>query len=239
MPKKQLVWCVQCNALALFSSLDQAPEYEKQNGEWQVLEKDDQAAFMSAHRGHHLEELHAIEDSFMSDGNYIEPIKTSYFEATNGKQRFVVKKVRKRIHDPQRYELIPGKLGLTLRKPSIDTLAIQRQLERESSTRHLSSKKIHGFVSQLAEAVSHLNPDDLRRAPFESPNPSTRYFIVEERIVEEVLERSSQFLTKKEAKLLGEYVRKNLGEPLLMAVVKIEFRVEKNGQDQKFEKRAA
>ncbi|NIQ39028.1 MAG: response regulator [Proteobacteria bacterium] len=237
--KKQLVWCVQCNALALFSSLDQAPEYEKQKGEWQVLEKDDQAAFISSHQGHHLEELHAIEDSFMSDGNYAEPIKTSYFEATNGKQRFVVKRVRERIHDPQRYELIPGKLGLTLRKPEIDTLAIQRQLERESSTRHLSREKIHGFVIQLAEAVSHLNPEDLKRAPFEGPNPSRRYFIVEEGIMEEVLEKSSQFLTKNEAKLLGEYVRKNLGEPLLMAMVRIEFRIEKNGQDRKLEKRAA
>jgi hypothetical protein len=48
------------------------------------------------HHGHRLENLKIIEDSFVSEKAYSEPIKTSFFKATNGKEKFVVKKFRER-----------------------------------------------------------------------------------------------------------------------------------------------
>ncbi len=239
MTKRQLVWCTQCNVLTLFSPLDRTPEYRNQKGEWEIEERDDQATFMETHRRHHLEELHVVANSFISRQNHAEPVKTSYFEVTNGRQRFVVKKSRKSVLDPQRYEIIPGKLHLTLRKPSIDGLAIQRELERVFSPHQISSRKIHGFVQGFADAVAHLDPKKLKQAPFESRNPSKRYFVLDERLLPKVLKSSSTSLTKKEAKLLDEFFQKNLEEPFLMPVAVVEFEIQKRGKNGEAEIKAA
>ncbi len=232
MTKKPLTWCVQCNVLALFSHLDQAPEYHAEGGQWKVVERDDQVAFMHAHRGHHLEELYPIEGSFISSQDYAEPTKVSYFEVTNGRQRFVVKKVRKSVLDTQRYELIPGKLRLIPSEPSIDCPALQEELTREFA-RHMSSAKIDRFVQDLAEAVSCLNPRKLKRAPFESHNPSTWYFILDQRILGRILRSSSPSFTEREVKLLQEFFRRNYGDPGFMATAKVAFQIEKVGDDEK------
>lgn len=213
--------------------MDQSPEYYNDQGEWKVLERDDQAAFMQAHQGHQLEELHVIEDSLISHQNYVEPTRTSYFEATNEKQRFVVKKFRKSIFDPQSYELFAGKLHLTPTELVIDGIAIQRELERVFSPFHLSSEKIHHFVKQLEKIVSHLNPGKLKRVPFESHNPSVWYFYLDEGVLEKVLKNSLGFLTKGDVKLLDKFVRKNLEDDLFMAMAKVEFQIESNAEEKK------
>ncbi|NIO05717.1 MAG: hypothetical protein GTN74_14260 [Proteobacteria bacterium] len=238
MTKKPLTWCVQCNVLALFSPLDQAPEYHNEEGQWKVVERDDQAAFMHAHRRHHLEELYPIEGSFISSQDYAEPTKTSYFEVTNGRQRFVVKRVRKSILDAQRYELIPGKLRLKPSKPRIDCPALQRELAREFA-RHMSSAKIDRFVQNLAEAVSYLDPRKLKRAPFESHNPSLWYFILDQRILGRILRSSSQSFTEREVKLLQEFFRRNQEDPGFMAAATVEFQIEKGGDGEKTQVRPA
>ncbi len=238
MTKKALTWCVQCNVLALFSPLDRAPEYHNEGGQWKVIERDDQAAFMHAHRGHHLEELYPIEGSFISSQDYAEPTKTSYFEVTNGRQRFVVKKVRKSILDTQRYELIPGKLRLRLSKPSIDCPTLQKELAREFA-RQMSSAKIDRFVHDLAEAVSCLNPRKLKRAPIESHNPSTWYFILDQGILGRILRSSPQSFTEREVELVQEFFRRNYEDPGFMAAAKVEFQIEKGGDDEKTQMRPA
>jgi hypothetical protein len=226
MIHKQLMRCVRCNALALFSPLDQTPEYRTNGERLRVLKRDDRASFMKVHRGHSLEELHVIEDSLISHQDYLEPMRTSYFEATNGKVRFVVKRFRRSVFDPMSYELIAGKLRLIPTKLSIDDVAIQRELERALSPLHLSSERIHGFVRQLDRIVSHLNPRDLNRTPFESHNPSVWYFTLDKAILDKVLGSCSRFLSKRERRYLHEFVLPNLEDELFMPMAKVDFRIE-------------
>jgi hypothetical protein len=233
--EKQLVRCTQCNTLTLFSPMDQIPEYQQKRGKWKIQDRDDRASFMQNHRGHQLEELHVIEDSFISHQAYVEPVKTSYFEATNGKQRFVVKKFRKSIFDSQCYELIAGKLRLTPTELRIDSSAIQKELERVFSPSPLSSKKVGYFVKQLEATVSNLSPGDLRRVPFASHNPSVWSCYLDEWVLEKVLNSSSKFLTEEEIRCLDEFVRKNLEDNLFMAVTKVEFQIETRVVDKESE----
>lgn len=232
MIHKQLMRCARCNALALFSPLDQTPEYQTNGEKVTVLERDDHASFMETHRGHPLEELHDTEDSLISYQDYVEPMRTSYFEVTNGEQRFVVKKFRKSIFDPMSYELIAGKLHLIPTKLTIDGVAIQRELEAVFPPHHLSSEKIHGYVNRLEETVSHLSLRALKRAPFESHNPSVWYFMLDQAVLDEVLESCSRFLTKRERRCFDEFVRKNLEDELFMPVAKVKFRIESPLEDE-------
>ncbi len=235
MIEKQLIRCVRCNALALFSSVDRSPEYRWEQGKWKVLERDDQAQFLQAHRGHELEKLRIVKDSFISRQNYLEPVGTSYFEAISGEQCVVVKRSRETILAPQRYELIPGRLRLTPGELRIDGSAIQKAFEREFSCLQLPPDKVNRFVQQLEETVSRLNPEELKRVPFESHNPSLWYFYLDGGVVDRVLEKSMEFLNKREVSGVDEFLRKNLEEPLFMAVAEIDFQIESSQEHKKTE----
>lgn len=226
MTKKRLIRCTRCNALALFSPLDRTPEYHRKQDTWDVVERDDSAPFMEAHGKHQLEELHVIEGSFIRRENYSEPVGISYFEATNGKQRFVIKKCRESVCDPQRYELLAGKLHIKPTQLRIDDLAVRRELESAFSPSQLPPEKIGRFVKNWQNTVSQLSPSALRRVPFENDNPSEWCYYANERVLEEVLEESSEFLTPREVEKLREFIRMNLEEDLFMVRARVEFHIE-------------
>src|SRR4030067_2730725 len=112
---------------------DQWPEYEPSQDpsveSFRTLLKDDFQDFLRNHRGHRLEDLKIIEDSFVSEKSYSEPVKTSYFKATNGREHFVVKRFRERIDQPLKYQLIRGDYSLKCIDLQIQSEAIRKQLE--------------------------------------------------------------------------------------------------------------
>ncbi len=103
----------------------------------------------------------------------------------------------------------------------------------------MSSAKIDRFVQNLAEAVSYLDPRKLKRAPFESHNPSLWYFILDQRILGRILRSSSQSFTEREVKLLQEFFRRNQEDPGFMAAATVEFQIEKGGDGEKTQVRPA
>ena len=238
MTKKHLIRCIECSELGLLSPVDQSPEYDNDQGEWSVTERDDKAAFLERHQGHRLEELQIIEDSAISHEDYGEPVGASYFEATNGQERFVVKRFRKSVSDPQGYELIPGKLHRTLVELHVDERAILKELEEAFSPRRLSLDKIRVYVKQLEETVSALDPGELEAVPFEGHNPSVRYFYLDEGVVDRVSERAFQHLCRADVKILDAFLRENLADDLFMAAGRIRFRVDSDGCDQPSKHRA-
>jgi hypothetical protein len=225
MKEKRLVRCTQCDRLALFSPFDRVPEYHKTGERWKTLERDDRALFLAAHREHQLEELRIIEDSFISSQPYAEPVKTTYFEATNGKQRFVVRKSRRTISEPQRYELVPGRLDFTATEPHIERASIQRLLQLAFSPTSLSLTKIRDFVSHLELLVSRLDPKGLRRACFESHTPSMRYHYLDLNVVEKAVKNMSVRLSRDERYRLQDFVQKHLEDEVFMIKVRIRFEI--------------
>lgn len=225
---KRLVRCLQCNAVGLFTKADRGCEYRGRSEKWEVVPRDDRASFMRIHGGHALEDLHIIEDSFISRRNYIEPVKTSYFEATNGKDRFVVKKSRRDVSGPQRYELIQGKLLRRLDKPVIDRTVIRRELERMPRPPGLTSEKIGSLLKEFDETVSGLALEDLERIPFESENPSEWFHSLDERAVATVLERCAAFLDQEEVRFLRRAVLANRQEKPFMVMTRVTFRIQRD-----------
>jgi hypothetical protein len=230
MTKKRLIRCLQCDAVTLLSPIDRCPVYKNDEGGWRTLRRDDQAAFRRAHRGHPLQELQVVEGSAMSHQDYVDPLRTTYFEATNGKERFVVKRFRKSILDPQRYELIPGKIQIVPGRPRVDGPAIRSELERAFSPAEVAPEKIHRFVAQLEESVCHLDPCELRRVPFEGSNPSLWSFYLDDGFMEGVLSKSSRFLDQGEIRRLDGFIRKNLESDPFLVTVKVNFQIVRDGE---------
>jgi len=176
----QLVRCINCDEIFLKTPFDQWPEYESLSNRsfesFQSIDKDDFQDFLRNHRGHRLEDLHIIEGSFVCEKAYSEPIKSSYFKATNGKERFVVKKFREKIDQPLKYQLIAGDYSLKCIGIEIQHKEITKQLEAEFKTIPLSQNKIAAFLTLCRQVVEIIDINNLERIPEESSTPLEVYY---------------------------------------------------------------
>src|SRR4030042_3759765 len=131
----QLIRCKNCDQIFMRSPFDESPDNEPGRNlppeNFQSIAGDDFQDFLIRHHGHQLEDLKIIEDSYVSEKAYSEPIKTSFFKATNGREKFVIKKFRERIDEPLKYQLVPGDYSLKCAGVEIQSEEISRQLERE------------------------------------------------------------------------------------------------------------
>jgi hypothetical protein len=93
----------------------------------------------------------------MGTGDYREPVKASYWKATNGKERFVIKGSRQSIREPLKYQLIRGDYQVTCVSLEIQSREIRRQLEIEFRTNPLCQKKIVAFLNLLQEIAQGLD----------------------------------------------------------------------------------
>ena len=184
----QLIHCINCDAVFLKTPFDQELEYEHTSflsfpytqatgqATGQATERDDFKDFMKDHDGHRLEDLTIIEDSCISDKDYIEPVKVSYFKATNGKENFVVRKFRERIGEPLRYELVAGDYSLTCVSLDVQARDIEKQLMREFTERPLPKNKVDSFIRLYDHIIKTVEVTNLERLPEESSNPLEVYY---------------------------------------------------------------
>jgi len=165
------------------SPFDRYPVYEfdpdRPPENFQIIERDDFQDFLIHHHGHQLENLKIIEDSYVSEEGYSEPIKTSFFKATNGREKFVIKKFRERIDEPLKYQLVPGDYSLKCVAVEIQSEEISRQLERELKP-PLSQNKINAFLKLVGALVEDIDIKDLERIPEESHHPLEVYYKIDD-----------------------------------------------------------
>jgi hypothetical protein len=119
--------------------------------------------------------LKIIEDSFVSEKPYSEPVKVSYFKATNGREHFVVKRFRERIDQPLRYRLIRGDYSLKCIDLQVQSEVVRKQLEREVKS-SLTQTQIDTFLRLIQHVGKELDVNTLERVPEESPFPLEIYY---------------------------------------------------------------
>jgi hypothetical protein len=224
----QLVHCINCHEIYFRTPFDQVPEYDWESltssGESLEVEKDEFQDFLKSHRGHQLEELKIIEDSFVSEKTYAEPVKISYFKATNGKENFVIKKFRERIEEPLKYQLIQGDYLLRCIDLQIQSEAIRRQLEREFYP-SLPQAQVHAFLQLYQRIVKNIDVDHLERVIEESSCPLEIYSKLDDLSLMYLL-RNCHSLFKGDAYSKVEafiHRHKDDGVLLLKAIYKIEI----------------
>jgi hypothetical protein len=160
---------------------DQCPEYEYDSNHpsepAQVTKRDDFQEFLTTHDGHRLEYLEIIENSFVSDKNYLEPVKTSHFRATNSKkEKFVIKRVREKIEEKVRYQVIPGDYFLECTGVEVQSGEITKQLKMAYRTHPFSETKISAFLELYKRIVRGIDARELERIPEEPPHPLEEFF---------------------------------------------------------------
>ena len=224
----QLIRCKNCDEIFMKTAFDQYPEYEFSHDRslenFRSTERDDFQEFLVHHHGHQLENLEIIEDSFVSEKAYSEPVKVSFFKATNGKEKFVVKKFRERIDEPLKYLLIPGDYSLKCVTVEIQSEEIAKQLKRELKP-PLSEDKINAFIKLYQAIVEDIDTEDLERIPEESDHPLEVYYRIDDVRLMYLLRNCHNIFKGKEYSAMEEFIHrhKDDGVLLLKATYQIQF----------------
>lgn len=207
---------------------DQVPEYEfGSDGSlepFRMVKRDDFQEFLIHHHGHRLENLKIIEDSFVSEKAYSEPVKISFFKATNGKERFVVKKSRERIDEPLTYRLVPGDYNLKCMTVKLQSEEIVKQLEREVNP-PFSQDKIDSFLKLYRDVTEDIDVADLERIPQESDRPLEIFYKMNDVHLMYLLRNCHRIFKAREYSSIEEFIQreKDDGVLLLKATYQIQF----------------
>ncbi len=207
---------------------DQYPEYTfdsgRSGGTFRSVDTDDYQDFLADHRGHQLEDLEIIEDSFVSEKSYAEPIKTSFFKATNGKEKFLIKKFREKIEEPLKYLLVDGDYSLKCVSVEIQSEEISKQIRRELSPPP-SQDKIDAFLKLCQAVVKNIDLKDLERIPEESPYPLEIYYKINDIHLMYLLRNCHNIFNGQEYSAMEEFIHRHKedGVLLLKASYKIQL----------------
>ncbi len=223
----QLIRCKTCDEIFMKTPFDQQPEFEFVSNpsvdDFQSVGKDDFQDFLIHHRGHQLENLKIIEDSFVSEKAYSEPIKTSFFRATNGKEKFVIKKFRERIDQPLKYAVIPGDYSLKCVAIEVQSEEIAKQLRRELIPSP-SQRKIDAFLDLYRAVVKDIDIDDLERIPEESDHPLKVYYKMDDVHLMYLLRNCHNLFQGREYSAMEEFIHRHKDDGVLL--LKATYRIQ-------------
>jgi hypothetical protein len=198
---------------------DQHPEYECDHSRlpenFRSLKKDDLQDFLTHHHGHQLENLKIIEDSFVSEKAYSEPTKASFFKATNGKEKFVIKKFRERIDEPLKYQLISGDFSLKCTAIEIQWEEISKQLKREVKPSP-SQTQIDAFLKLFRHLFKNIDINDLERVPEDSPHPLEVYYKISDVHLAYLLRNCRNIFKGQEYLAIEEFIHRHKDDGVLL-----------------------
>lgn len=223
--------CIDCDEGFMKTPFDQCPEYEYDPNHpsepVQVVKRDDFQEFLMTHHGHQLENLEVIENSFVSNKNYLEPVKTSYFRATNSKkEKFVIKRVREKIGEKVRYQVIPGDYFLECTGVEVQSEEITKQLKMEFRMDPFIETKISAFLKLYKRIVRGIDPKNLESIPEESSHPLEIFYKMDDISLFYLLRNCRNIFKGRKYSDIEDfiYLHKDDGVLLLKARYKIQIR---------------
>ena len=217
----KLIRCIQCNEIMNMTEWDFFPQYIWNEGEIKEIKMNDRKAFLQRHKGHEMEELTPVT-SLISNKPYTEPVKACYFEATNGNERFLIKRWRSKIDAPFAYKIIKGKIKIKNVKVQVQAKAIKKQIRIEKNF-CISGEKLDNFIKAIQEEAEKLNPEKLE-VTAEGDTPLVSYCRLDNNCVERILTRCMDKFNLQELKLLKDFIlRHNQYNDVMTLVMRKEF----------------
>lgn len=221
--------CVECNQVARVTEYDCAPHYHCDENLEEVIEEpmDDREHFMVQHIDHKMEELKIIKNSFISEGRYGDPLKVSYYKATNGREQFVIKGWREDITTPLRYELIRGYIKTTFRL-EVQSNEIRRQMREEVSLSPIAEITIERFIQIVGMVVSQFPMRGKIEITAETDTPLISYCKMSTNYIRKILRLSEEIFDAEEVKKIKQFIHQNnnYNEPITL-LLKRDFTIKR------------
>jgi hypothetical protein len=191
--------CRQCDEVIRLTPYDCLPEYHYEDSIQDFVEKQchDRTPFEDKHGDHHLERLVIDEGSYVSTEPFSSPTGTTFVEATNGKERFVIKRWRTRVDEPLHYELIHGRIEITGIAFEVQSDQLTRQMEAELTCPPVAPEKIEAFVKEIENMIPGLAVIEQSES-FQTEDPLTTHVKLNDSLVNEILEAGKKIFSPRE-----------------------------------------
>jgi hypothetical protein len=198
-----LIHCIDCNQVIHMAEWNTCTHDDWQRAEIKEQEVNERKVFEQRHKNHRTEELIPVTPP-ISDRPYAEPLRVSYFEASNGKQRFLIKRWRNTIDDPCEYEVIDGSLEISHGTARVQAEAIKKQFKIEHDGA-IPEKKLNYFIKAIQEEVKNLDPNTLAVSA-EGETPLISFYQLGSESAKRILFRCWDTFEWHELKLLRDFV---------------------------------
>lgn len=226
-----LIRCIDCNKIINMTEWDHCPHYTWHNGEIEEQEGKEREIFLEKHKEHKTEQLIPLTPP-LSEKPYSDPLKSSYFMATNGKRRFLIKRWRAKINDPLTYEIIDGSIVLTNGKVRVQTEAIKKQMMAEQIS-SITEEKLNHFIDAIHQEAARIDPDTLEESA-EGETPLISFFTFGSESVERILQGCRDTFDHHELTLLRDFViEHNEYDDVMTLVAKKELTIQNGAQKEK------
>jgi hypothetical protein len=209
MDKGKFILCRNCGAVHHVTSFDKAPQYVAGSGEPEGRPTDDWRTFMNRHAGHSLEALKALGKQYFPDGSPADPMAIAYIEVTNGHQEFLLRRSRRSIAEPVRFERVEARFG----EPVVVVEIQDREIRKELKLRfkwppghYLSDEKIDLFIALFRDAASQIDARGLTDVERSYADDNVSYAALEARTKESLLERCARYFAAAELEALGRFI---------------------------------
>ncbi|OGL55054.1 MAG: hypothetical protein A3C43_12210 [Candidatus Schekmanbacteria bacterium RIFCSPHIGHO2_02_FULL_38_11] len=153
---------------------------------------DDKDVFEKRHKGHSLEKLLSKEGSYVSDEPFGRPAKESYFEVTNGKKTFVIKRTMKNAENEAEYSIVPGKLRIKKIGIELRVKEIRQQIRMDRNLKKISEIKIDKFIKEIQKLISRLSPSEVEEMPWASDYPMLGIGKLKDDKIEEIIRMANK-----------------------------------------------
>ena len=211
---EKLIRCAQCDKVIPQYGIwgDFGPSSELPGVEWATDDLDEQKEFLEVHGHHTLEELSVDRETFVSDRPAFEPCKVAYVEASNGKEKFLIKRIKEGYDRPAFYEIIPGKIRVGQVSLEIQEEELRQQITWLNGSFPLPAEKVGKFIEAFREEVGDISVDNwCEEMEMTQPGESSllSYGSFRESHWEKVLHRCEGNFKDSELELITRFVREH------------------------------
>ena len=222
---EKFIRCTRCNQVApCYGSFGDFGESSSLPGvEWSPEDINSQRDFFRCHHDHGTEEIFVDPETFISDKPCYEPNKVSYFEANNGRERFLIRRTKKSLAQPAFYEIIPGRLRVSNVSFQIQENDLRKQFSEQNRSVTLKEEMAKTFIQAFQEEVQSIPPEKLSEEveiTEEGETPLLAYGSLKEGHWEKVLQRCQKDLQQNDLLKIMHFIRenKNPGDVLSLVI---------------------
>lgn len=223
MANGKYIWCRNCGAIHHVSSFDRSPVYQFDSGEAHEIPANDWRDFMAQHAGHNLEPLTATGNDYFPGGSSADPMSAAYIEASNGNETLLLRRSRRSIEEPVRYEISKERVVEKDVSLEIQEKEIRKEMKLHFSwapAAPLEDEKIDLFVGLLREMVSELDPQSTLASEYSYSDDNVSYCRLDPSIVDALMTRCTGYFLPLELASIRRFVETHREACDVMALIK-------------------
>jgi hypothetical protein len=178
----------------------------------------DYASFVADHAAHRTAWLVRQDGDTASNQPFWDPMATLTFQATDGREHYIVTARRESIDDPRAYRFARGELETRSSEVVVDDHDLRRGLDRQFFPHALRPTQVDRFISIVHEVVSHIPPDNLEIAFDVADDPTVSVARMPTESYQELLVRCTEIFDLWEWPRVSRFLSDNRGEDGLLAL---------------------